>query len=157
VDHHSEELAVFWTLVSLSLTAAAGPHVVSTFGGAEFARFGIIADLVERPAGISDGLFAQQLIDAEGLRPWNGKQLDSPPMSGSMGTKAVFSGDGREVIVKYVAGDVRRAGRVCRLRFARGGWSTARWNAYRWCASAFGLSLPDAPPPPIATTVIQDR
>jgi hypothetical protein len=131
------------------LIAAAEPHVLATLEGAEFTRAGISADLVERPAGVSDEQFAQDLVDAEGLQPWNGEQLSHAPGPASLGSKAVFSADGREIIVRYRSGPVQRSGRVCRLRLARGGMSTARWNAYRWCATALGLSLPQAPPPPI--------
>ena len=69
-----------------------------------------------------------------------------------MGVASIIAGDGREINVRYVAGDSTRSGRICRLRFQPGvGAQPARWDAYRWCATAFGLSLPDPLPPPIAT------
>jgi hypothetical protein len=139
------------TIFILMALVAAEPHVVATLKGPEFTRMGIVADLVERPAGITDEQFAQQLIDAEGLRPWDGEQLNFPEQDGGMGTMAVFSADGREMIVKYVSSDLEHTGQVCRLRLARGGASSARWNAYRWCASAFGLSLPERRAPPVAS------
>lgn len=138
---------MFAASLAMVLAGTPVPHVAATLQGPEFVGMGIVAELVERPAGISDQAFAQQLIDAEGLRPWDGEQLDFAPGAGSMGTKAVFSSDGREIIVKYVAGDVQRPGRVCRLRLSRGGMSRARWQAYRWCGSAFGITLPESPSP----------
>lgn len=140
-------------LLSVMIAGLPEPRVVAVLEGDEFARRGIAGEIIERPAGISDESFAQQLIDAEDLRSWNGQQLDVPPREGAMGSKAVFAGDGREVIVRYVAGDSQSSGRVCRLRLSRGGMSDARWNAYRWCGSALGVPLPSSPPPPPITTV----
>ncbi len=134
-------------MIAALLAGQVQPRVLSILEGEEFVRRGIVAELVERPPGIPDEQFAQQLIEVEGLRPWNGQQMNFPAVDGHMATKAVFSGDGREVIVKYVPGDAKQPGKVCRFRLARGGMSEARWNAYRWCAEAFGLSLPQSPPP----------
>lgn len=143
---------VFHLFLAAVLAGQIHPRVIAVLDGDEFARMGIVAELVERPAGISDAAFAQQLIDGEGLQPWNGQQLNSAPSEGRMGTKSVFSADGRVIIVKYVTGDMQRPGRVCRLRLARAGMSRALWNAHRWCGSVFGLTLPQAPPPPIVTS-----
>jgi hypothetical protein len=134
------------TIFYVMLIATTEPHVLATLEGAEFTRAGISADLVERPAGLSDEQFAQQLVDAEGLQPWNDDQLSHAPRPGSLGSKAVFSADGREIIVRYASGPVHLSGMVCRFRLARGGMSTALWNAHRWCAAALGLTLPQAPP-----------
>lgn len=141
-------IGIIWGIV---IAAEAEATVLATLKGAEFARMGIVAEILERPVGVSDEVFAQRLIDAEGLRPWNGEQIDAAPRSGPWGVKAVVSGDGREINVRYVAGDQRVAGRICRIRMSRGGWSDARWSAYRWCASALGFELPLAPPPPIVS------
>lgn len=133
--------------VAALMAGLAQPGVISVLKGEEFVRRGIVAELVERPPGIPDERFAQQLIEAEGLKPWNGQQMNFPAVDGRMATKAVFAGDGREVIVKYVPGDAKQPGKACRIRLARGGMSDARWQAYRWCAEAFGLSISETPPP----------
>jgi hypothetical protein len=147
---------MFAVILAVLIGAGPEPRIVQVLEGREFALRGITADLIERPAGITDEQFAQDLIDAEGLVPWNGEQFNSAPTEERMGTRAVFSADGREIIVKYVSGDSQRPGIICRLRLTRGGMSDARWNAYRWCASALGRRLPDAPTPPI-TTVRRQR
>ena len=131
------------------------PRVIAVLEGEEFDRRGIVADLVERPAGVPDETFAQQLVDAEGLRPWDGRQLDWPARQDAPAAKAVFSGDGREIIVYYAPSNSHRPGRVCRMRLARGGMSDAYWQARRWCAAAFGYSLPETPPPPPIVTVVE--
>lgn len=110
---------MFFTLISAAMVAAAEPRVLAVLEGSEFDRFGIVAELVERPAGVTDEQFAQQLIEASGLRSWKGEQVDSAPQMDGIGTKAVFSADGREIIVKYVSDDVQRTGRVCRLILRR--------------------------------------
>lgn len=136
--------------------AAAGAVVLDTLDGAAFARVGISGEIVERPAGVSGEAFARALMEAEGLRPWSGDAMLSPPGDQGMGTAAIVSADGHEINVKYVADDPQRPGRVCRLRFSPGvGAAQVRWDAYRWCASAFGLALPATfPPPPIETVVV---
>ena len=139
-------------ILGFAMAVEAQPIVLGVLAGPEFTRRGIVAEILERPAGVRDEEFAQRLIDAEGLRPWNGEQLNTPPEVGRMGSKAVVSSDGREIIVKYISGDQQRVGLVCRLRFSRGGVSDQRWNAYRWCASHFGLELPERPPAPIFGT-----
>ncbi len=140
---------MFSTLICVAMAAASEPRIVATLQGPDFQRRGIVAELVERPVGLTDEKFAQQLIQASGIRPWNGEQSFASE-AGGMATKAVFSADGRELIVKYVNSGVDRTGRVCRISMARGGMSIARWNAYRWCASAFGIRLPKTPSSPIA-------
>ena len=138
-------------IFGLAVTAGPGPHVLDTLGGRDFARMGIVAQIVERPEGVSDVEFAQRLIDAEGLRPWNGEQIESYSESSRTGIKAVVSADGREILVSYLVANEQESGRACRIRFARGGWSDARWNAYRWCALGLGFEPPLTPPPPIVT------
>ena len=135
-----------------ALASEVAPRVLARLRGDEFARMGIVAELVERPKGSNDETFAQQLIDAEGLRPWNGKQIELPGRNGGMAVKAVHSADGREIHINYIQGDSKRAGRVCRTRFAHGGVSPERWKAIRWCALAFGIQLPRTPPPPVVVT-----
>jgi hypothetical protein len=88
--------------------------------GDAFVQAGIVAELVERPRGVSDEAFAQQLIDAERLRPWNVEQMSSASAQGSMGSKAMFSCDGRAIIVEIMGGDAQRTGRACRLELAGG-------------------------------------
>ena len=128
-----------------ALAPDGAPRILARLAGDEFVRMGIVAELIERPTGMSDEAFAQQLIDAEGLRPWNGQQVEMPARKGGMAVKAVFSADGRELHVNYIEG----AGRVCRTRFAHGGVTPERWTAIRWCASAFGIALPAKIPPPV--------
>jgi len=136
-------------IASALIASLVQPHIIATLEGPEFVRMGIVAEIIERPPGVSNEQFAEQLIQAEGLKPWSGEQIDIPAVDGHMATKAVVSGDGREVIVKYLPGEPRQPGKVCRLRLARGGMSEARWYAYKWCAEAFGLTLPERVPPPI--------
>ncbi|HEX6740598.1 MAG TPA: hypothetical protein VF079_02235 [Sphingomicrobium sp.] len=139
------ENSILGLLAAAALASEGTPQVLARLRGRQFARMGIVAELVKRPAGISDEAFAQRLIDAEGLRPWNGKQFEMPARKGGMAAKAVFSVDGRELHVNYIEG----AGRVCRIRFAHGGVTPERWKAIRWCASAFGIELPAKIPPPV--------
>ena len=138
-------------IFGIAIGVGNGPNILATLEGPEFARRGIVAEIVERPAGVSDVEFAQRLIDDEGLRPWNGEQIEGHSETTQTGLKAVVSADGREVRVSYVVTDEQKSGRACRIRFTRGGWSDARWNAYRWCASGLGYELPLTPPPPIVT------
>jgi hypothetical protein len=138
-------------LLTAALSVDAEPRVIARLKGDAFARAGIVAELVERPRGVSDEAFAQQLIDAEGLRPWNGEQTGSAPAKGRMGYKAVSAKDGRAIIVKYMGGDAGRHGRLCRLRLAPGPMSPLNWDAHRWCASKFGLTLPKTAPPIVRT------
>jgi hypothetical protein len=106
-----------------------------------------IAEVVERPAGITDEGFARSLIKASGLRPWNGKLTESPASAGHMGVKAVHSGSGPEVTVYFVAGDSSKVGRVCRISRKRGGMTEAWTSAQDWCASIFGLPRLKREPP----------
>lgn len=139
------------TSLLLSLASATEPpRIIETLSGEDIARAGLIVELVERPAGISGEAFAQQLIDAEGLRPWNGHQLNFGPDHGR-GSKAVFAADGRQIIVYYGPEELSQPGRVCRLRASSGGLGNARWRAIRWCSAAFGIQLPETPPPPVVT------
>jgi hypothetical protein len=133
------------------LAAQAEPRILATLEGKEFAEWGIIGEIIERPAGISDERFAQQLVDAEGLRPWNGQQMDFPPSENGPAVKAVFAGDGREIVVHYVPSDTGRSGRVCRRRSGGVPMNDAQWQSVRWCAAAFGYALPETRPSPIAT------
>jgi hypothetical protein len=135
------------------LLAATGAdlHVLNTLAGDDLARMGIVADLVERPRHVAGEAFAQQLVDAEGLRTWNGEQIEGPSRA-AMSVKAVVAGNGREIDVYYLARPGPGDDHVCRLRLNRGGASTARWRAYRWCASSFGISTPETWPPPVGTT-----
>lgn len=137
----------FVFIAAVLLAGLGHPRVLSVLKGEQFVRMGIVAELVERPPGIPDEQFAQQLIDAEGLKPWDGEQMNLPAAKGRLATKAVFAGDGREVIVYYMRGDAKMTGKVCRFRLSRGGMSDARWQAYRWCGQAFGLRLPEKAPP----------
>jgi hypothetical protein len=139
-------------LLAIGATAAASTDVAvgDTLAGEEFSKWRISGEIIERPAGVTGEEFARSLRDDEGLRPWNGQPFVSPPAAGGMGTAAVTAADGREIIVKFVADDPERPGRVCRLHFARAvGAVQARWDAYRWCASTFGMSLPARFPPAI--------
>ena len=131
------------------MAISASSQVIAVLKDEEVVERGIVAEIIERPAGVSSEQFAQELIEVEGLEPWTGQQIDFPSVDGAMATKAVISTDGREVIVKYMPGDAAKPGKVCLLRLARGGWSAERWTAYRWCAKAFGLSLAETAPPPI--------
>jgi hypothetical protein len=106
-----------------------------------------IAELIERPRGIADETFAQCLIDASGLRPWNGKLIRFPAVRGWMGTVAVVSGAGPEVTVYFVDSDSHRAGRVCRITRKYGGMTKAWTSAQDWCAAAFGLRKVKREPP----------
>jgi hypothetical protein len=139
---------VLAVILATTLAGQPEPRVIAVLEGDEFARRGIVADVIERPAGVTNEQFAQQLVDAEGLVPRNGQQMNVPAREGEMGSKAIFSRDGREIIVNYVSSDVRQPGRVCRMRMEQGGMSKPRWDAFRWCASAFGIVLPEGPPPP---------
>jgi hypothetical protein len=147
---HGSETVIF-TLVSVFTLAVAEPKIVATLEGPDYARLGIVAEVIERPAGVDDERFAQQLIDGSGLRQWDGKPQNSLPNATHAGTRSVFSGDGRAMFVKFVTGDVTRSGRVCRMTLSRVGWSNTLWDAHRWCASALGLSLAASAPPLIGT------
>lgn len=136
-------------VIATLLAGLAEPKVIEILEGDAFVRRGIVAELIERPSGVSDEQFAQQLIDAEGLKPWSGQQMNFPAVDGGMAVKAVVSGDGREVSVRYLPSDASQVGKVCRVRLSRGGASDERSKAYRWCAEAFGLTLPEKAPPPI--------
>jgi hypothetical protein len=140
-----------FTLVSVFTLAVAEPKIVATLEGRDLTRLGIVAEVVERPAGVDDERFAQQLIDGSGLRQWDGKPQNSLPTATHAGTRSVFSGDGRAMFVKFVTGDVTRSGHVCRMTLSRVDWSKTLWDAHRWCASALGLSLAASPPPLIGT------
>lgn len=145
---------MFLIVLAAGSASVADARVIDTLVGEEFSRFGISGQILERPAGVDDREFAVQIMEAEGLTPWNGQPFDTPPRDGSMGTAAIIAGNGHEINVKYVAGDRSRPGRICRLRFQPGvGASQERWNAYRWCAAAFGLSLPATFPPPAIAVV----
>lgn len=98
-----------------------------------------VAELVERPRGQTDEAFAQLLIDASGLHPWNGEPMSFPAGLDHMGAKAVVSSRGAEVTVYYFPSDSRKVGRVCRISRKRGGMTTAWQQARDWCASSLGL------------------
>ena len=142
---------VFIALLA-TIAGQAEPRVLTVLEGPEFARLGIVAEVVERPAGVTDEQFAQHLIEAAGLQPWNGKQLNLPTKEGGGGIKAVHTWDGRAIRIRYIEGDIRRPGRVCRIRFEKGGPSDAREKAQRWCDLALGLSVHEGPRPPTITT-----
>ncbi len=98
-----------------------------------------IAELVERPRGVTDETFAQQLIKTSGVRPWNGEPMSFPAGVDRMGAKAVHTSTGPEVTVYYFPSDSRIVGRVCRISRKRGGMTLAWRQAQDWCASSFGL------------------
>lgn len=97
-----------------------------------------VTELVERPRGMTDEAFAQQLIDASGLRNWDGKPLSFPAGPDSMGGKAVLA-RGAQVTVYYFPSASRKVGRVCRISRPRGGMTTAWQQAQDWCLASFGL------------------
>ena len=142
---------MFVLLLAAGSALLADARVIDTLAGEEFLRLGISGQVLERPARVSGRDFAVRIMEAEGLDPWMGDPLLFPPGEGTVGVAATVAANGREIDVRYVAGDATRPGRICRLRFPPGvGAHPARWNAYRWCAAAFGLSIPDPVPPPIA-------
>ena len=98
-----------------------------------------VAELVERPRGLTDEAFAQHLIDASGLRHWDGEPMSFPAGVDHMGAKAVHASRGPEVTVYYFPSDSRIVGRVCRISRKRGGMTPAWQQAQDWCASSFGL------------------
>lgn len=134
-----------------ALAAQAEPRVIARLEGDAFARAGIVAELIERPRGVSDEAFAQRLVDAEGLKPWADEPMGTAPAQRRVGSRAMFAGDGRAIIVNYRTGNTARRGRVCRQRLAPGPMSGANWAAHRWCASKLGLKLPKIAPPIIRT------
>jgi hypothetical protein len=143
---------VLWFAAGAALLADV--RVVDTLAGEEFTRLGIVGQLLERPAGVSDRDFAIQVMEAEGLTPFSGDPiLVSPGRDGGLGAAVIVAANGQEIYVTYVVGDSARPGRVCRLRFQPGSrFQPARREAHRWCAAAFGVTLPaPVPPPPIFT------
>ena len=135
--------------------ASARPHVIASQTFDPNTDRATSVELIERPQGITDADFAQKLIDASGLRPWNGQPINFPASPGGMGVRAVESGAGPEVHVYFVSSDSRTSGRVCRITRKYGGM--AGWpRAQDWCASKFGLP-PRKWEPPIKTVNVPIR
>lgn len=109
------------------------------------------AELLERPAGLTDEAFAKAFIEASGLQPWNGELIEFPAAPGRMGGKAVISRSGPEMTFYFLSSDSGTSGRVCRLTRSRGGMTTAWTSAQDWCAARFGL--PPLKRPPFVRTV----
>ncbi|URD60729.1 hypothetical protein M8312_13270 [Sphingomonas sp. KRR8] len=112
------------------------------------------AKLIQRPIGVHDESFAQALVDASGIKPWNGQVDSSRPSSTRMGVKAVTSGSGPEVTVFFGQGDQRKAGRVCQITREHGGLTEEWISAYDWCASRLGKSAFNRRPPIITSTEV---
>lgn len=131
------------TVIALLIAAAVlqpAPHIVASRTSAPDVDGDVtVAELVERPRGQTDEAFAQLLIDASGLHPWNGEPESFPAEVDQMGAKAVHTSKGAEVTVYYVSSDSRSLGRVCRISRKRGGMTPAWQQAQDWCASSFGL------------------
>lgn len=125
-------------------------RVVDTRGFDTSSDRATVVELIERPSGIGDEGFARTLIEASGLRPWNGKIIEFPASPGHMGVKAVHSGTGPEVTIYFPSSDSRKVGRVCRIGRKDGGMTDAWKKAQDWCASRFGLP-PLKRVPPIET------
>ena len=136
--------------LAILLTVPSYPPILETLESEDVAAAGLVADVLERPAGMADADFAQWLIDTEGLHPSNGTAIGSDERD--LSYKAIWANDGRNAVVYYLrAQDARVPGRICRIRANDGRWTSARWQAIRWCRAAFGLSTPASPPPPIVS------
>jgi hypothetical protein len=134
-----------------TIVAQSTPHVIGSQGYEMDRDQATIAELIERPRGLTNEEFAEKLIDASGLRPWNGKHMSFPAAPGRMGGKAITSRSGPEVTVYFVPSDVRTVGRVCRISRKRGGMTDAFVKAQDWCASSLGLPTPLKRESPVRT------
>lgn len=138
-------------MMIIAILAAVGtPHVVTTFRDADATRLGIVAELIERPAGSDGPTYAQTLVEEEGLTSWNPSEPTATSRPGSpLAYRARTATDGREVLVYYSAAPDGSA-KVCRMRGRSMGMSDARYRALRWCAASLGVTLPEKPPAPVA-------
>ena len=138
-----------WLLLLSALLQDTAPPL-AVLDHPEAALENIRGDISKVPPGVTDQVYAAELAAAEGLKSWSGKPEEETG-TGPMRYRAVHAGDGRQVVVYYAAGPAGR-GTVCRLRSERGGMSEGWWQSWRWCARHFGITPPDRPGSPIATT-----
>jgi len=127
------------------LTAAIEPQIIATFNDSAATREGIKAEQIRLPTMISPEVFADELVEAEGLISWLPEgQISSNPGE-QLETRARFAANGREVVVYFS----RNKRTVCRIRRRHGGGSDAHWRAIRWCAASLDIALPAKRPPAI--------
>lgn len=135
---------VFLLLARIVATASiqlAATGIPASFHDPEFLAQGIEVDLVQVRAGGRPDLLATQLVEAEGLTPWNGEMTEMSAASG-LSLKAITAGNGRNVAVVYR----HDSDLVCRVRARTTAATDARWRASRWCAAQLGVELPDRQP-----------
>lgn len=133
-------------LIELLLLAAADPpKVVATFHHTNAGREGLIAEQIERPPSSTPDIFAEALVEAEGLTSWSAMDVTRSQPDRPLQWRAQHAGNGKEVIVYFASAQSL----VCRIKRDRGGASEAHWQAIRWCAAALGAPLPDKRVPPI--------
>jgi len=116
------------------------PQVIATYNDPRPSREGLVAEQILLPTGKAAEDFAIELIEAEGLKPWNPNDGTTSGYGEQLSWKARHSADGKEVVVYFVTGkDAKASGKVCRIRRSQGGASEAHWQAIQWCSLSFGI------------------
>jgi hypothetical protein len=136
-------------LAILLLAQGGGFTVLKTLDGADLVDAGIDAQVIDLPKATSAAVFAEQVVLAEGLKAWNDGPISENTRAEPLGYKAISEGGGRSVVV-YYSREANGPRVVCRLRTKGAtGLSAARYRALRWCAGQVGVTLPEAPVPPV--------
>lgn len=139
----ARSLAILLTSQSADFT------VLRTLEGSDLLADGIDAQVIDLPKEMKAESFAEQVVEAEHLKAWDGGPIRQNERPEPLGYKSLSEGSGRSIVV-YYSREGNGPSVVCRLRTKGAtGLSPARYRALRWCAGQLGLGLPVSPPPPV--------
>jgi hypothetical protein len=124
------------------------PHVVATFSTTLPNPDKMVAEQIEKPAGMSPEEYAAKVVEAEGLTSWSPQDPTGSSPGERLPYRARHAANGREVVV-YFSPTART---VCKIRREHGGLSDIHQKAIRWCAESLGISLPAQRPLAVTTT-----